>query len=191
MPDLKTLIADSFDAATADQWASFVPGEPDLRTLVDTGRELLQTFPTMPAACVMMSAFYSLRLEKIGAAPDYVVAGSLYVGDRRVFGEERLINGKARFSKSDPSWDGHAWLVSGNLMADVSIFRTAYSKASPPALAEHVKREFGTGRGLFICRIGDEVKSGLRYLPEYVLSQDQVDALGNGVIAMVTGSASR
>jgi hypothetical protein len=191
MADLKSLIADSFSADAAEAWARFVPNEAELRTLAETGRELLSMFPVMPAACVMMSAFYALRLEKVRAAPAYVVAGSLFAGEKRVFGEDRAINGRERFSQSDLSWDGHAWLVTGDLMADVSMFRTAYSKASPPVLAAHVIREFGAGKGLFICRIGDAIKSGLRYEPEYVLTQDQVDALGRGVIAMVTRTPSQ
>jgi hypothetical protein len=36
----------------------------------------------------------------------------------------------------------------GDYVADVSIFRTAYSIGSPPLLATHVRQEFGPGREL-------------------------------------------
>jgi hypothetical protein len=178
--DVKELIVDSFGSDAAEAWAGFSPTEGDLLTLKEIGRELLTMFPTMPAACAMMSAVYALRLEKVEAAPAYVVAGSLFVGETRVFGENGEINGRTRFSQSNLSWDGHAWIVSGDRLADVSIFRTAYSKFAPPALAAHVEREFGMGKGLFICKTEDAVKSGFRYQPQYVLTQDQVDALGRG-----------
>ena len=131
---------------------------------------------------------YALYLEKLNAPMGYVVVGSLYVGDARIFGEDGDVDGRDRFSRSDPSWDGHAWLVSGDWLADVSIFRTAYSRVSPPALAAHVVREFGTGRGLMLRKCKTVSESGLRYVPQYVLTREQVDALGRGARAIVTGN---
>jgi hypothetical protein len=133
-----------------------------------------------------MSAVYSLVLEKKSSPPAYVVAGQLWIGETRVFGEEAPIDGQ-RFSQSNPSWDGHAWIICGDYLADIAICRTAYSNFSPPALAEHVKRQFGTGKGLLICKSHDVIKSGLGYVPQYVLTQGQVDALGRGAQAVFTG----
>ena len=48
-------------------------------------------------------------------------------------------DGKARFSETNMSWDGHAWIVYGDWLADVSLFRTADSDKSSPTLKEHVK----------------------------------------------------
>jgi hypothetical protein len=185
--DMRALIAASFGAQAAYAWAKFEPSQDQLQTLASVGREVLTMFPTMPGACAMMSAVYSLRLEKLGAPAAYVFAGSLFVGDTRVFGDDGSIDWKTRFSASNPSWDGHAWIVHGNLLADISVFRTAYSKFSPPLLTAHVQQEFGKGKGLMICKMEDAVKSGLRYEPLHVLTQDEVDALGRGARAMVTG----
>jgi hypothetical protein len=74
--------------------------------------------------------------------------GSRFIGDTRVFGEAARLDGKARFSASNPSWDGHAWVVLGDRLLDPSIFRTAYSRLfSPPALASHVKERAWERRG--------------------------------------------
>jgi hypothetical protein len=132
-----------------------------------------------------MSALYSCSLESATRAPVFVVAGSLFVGQTRVFGEDSEINGKERFSRCDSSWDGHAWLVMGDYIADVSIFRTAYSRKSPPILAAHVLQKFGEDRGLFICRIDETVESGLFYVPQYVLSEDQIAGLAQAAMAMI------
>lgn len=105
--------------------------------------------------------------------------------DTRVFGSDDELDGKSRFSKSDPSWDGHAWIALGDYVADVSLFRTARSGKSLPALASHVATEFGPKAGLMICEERDVEKSGLRYEARYVLTQDQVDGLARGALQMI------
>jgi hypothetical protein len=84
---MRALIAASFGAEAADAWTKFEPSQDHLQTLASAGREVLTMFPTMPGACAMMSAVYSLRLEKLGAPPAYVVASSLFLGDTRIFGD--------------------------------------------------------------------------------------------------------
>jgi hypothetical protein len=175
--DIKALITDTHGAGAAEAWAVLTLDQTQREALCDAGRQVLQHFPPRPGACMLMSAIYAMRLESMKAPPAYVVAGSVYAAGKRVFGEDGPINGKERFSRSDPSWEGHGWIISGNYLADASIFRTAYSPGSPRALAAHVKAEFGTGRGLLVCKIEDAIKSGLRYQPQYVLAQGQVDAL--------------
>jgi hypothetical protein len=98
-------------------------GDDDKKRLMDAGNKVLELFPgRQPGACALMSAAYSWALEKLGAPPGYVVAGSLYVGDTRVFGEDGQFDGKQRFPQSDPSWDGHAWVICGDWLADASVF---------------------------------------------------------------------
>jgi hypothetical protein len=125
--DLKRLIAASHGPEAAEAWANFTPSKAQLDAVMGAGRWLLDHFPTVPGACVMMSTLLASHLEKLGLPPGYVVAGSLYVvgsrfiGDTRVFGEAARLDGKARFSASNPSWDGHAWVVLGDRLLDPSI----------------------------------------------------------------------
>jgi hypothetical protein len=69
----------------------------------------------MPGQCALMSALYSLALEKLGSQRGYVVAGSLHIGDKRVFGEDKKFDGKKLFSESNPRLGrrcmGRLWLL--------------------------------------------------------------------------------
>ena len=87
--DLRELIAESFGEVAAEQWSDLAVGEDDKRKLADAGRQVLQLFPGRTSyACCLMNAAYSVMLEHVGTKPAYVVAGSLYAGDMRIFGED-------------------------------------------------------------------------------------------------------
>ncbi|MGA3307387.1 MAG: hypothetical protein ABSD08_02065 [Xanthobacteraceae bacterium] len=136
---------------------------------------------------MIMSALYAVMLEKRFEAKAFVVAGSLYVDDKRIFGEDSNVDGQT-FSKSNPSWDGHGWLAVGDFIADISVGRTARSGKCSPLLTERVIRQFGPNSGLVVCKPTAIENDGLFYRPQYVLVQDQVDALARGAIAKATGS---
>ncbi len=180
------LIANSRGPGAASSFQAFKITEADKAQMAEVGCNLLKVFPKRPGACIVMSALYALGIRKAAPhVPTYVIAGDLFVGESRVFGDDSDVNGEVRFSHSHPSWDGHAWLVAGDFLADVSIFRTAYSPKSPPLLAAHVTKEFGTGRGLFISPIETTGQSGLVYVPKYVLTEEQLEALARGALALI------
>jgi|ERR1044072_6837141 hypothetical protein len=173
------LLAQSHSTAAAREHRAAHVTDETKAVLTAVGRELLADLTeSTPGACVMMSALYAQRLRSKGV-PAYVVAGTLSVQGVRVFGTDVPFDGKTAFSESNLDWDGHAWVVVGGHVADVSIFRTAYSKLSPPLLAEHVRGEFGLGRGLLLVAWRDAPKSGLYYAPRYVLTAAQVERLAH------------
>lgn len=179
--DLRRLIAASFDEKAAEAWSKFTIGEDDKKRLREAGRQVLLLFKTpIPGACCVMSAAYSVMLEAAAEKPAYVVAGSLYVGDTRIFGEDGEFDGEKHFSVSSLGWDGHAWIVYGEWLADVSILRTANGSNSPRKLRAHCKDQFAGKTGLYACKMGTEIKEGFRYEPRYVLTLDQVNALAGG-----------
>ena len=188
MNNLDKLIEASHGSAEADAFRARVRSDADRDALVTAGKEVLQHLPVVAGGCMMMSAVMACRLEKLTQTKPYVVAGSLHIGSVRIFGEDVDIDGVNRFSKSDASWDGHGWVVLGDYLVDVSLFRTSRSPKSSPILARHVLEEFGEKAGLFVCRLCDVEKSGLIYTPQYVLKQDQVDALARGAMAIWAGS---
>ncbi len=182
---LRDLIMASFDAAAAEAWSKFTPDEADKLALREAAMKVLGLFPDrMAGQCALMSAAYSIALEKLGTQPGYVVAGSLYIGDKRIFGDDKEFDGKVLFSKSNPDWNGHAWIVYGDYLADVSVFRTA-DAGSPRMLSKHVAKEYGRGRGFCAWPMARMDPTGLRYVAQYVLTQDQVDALMRGALAMI------
>jgi hypothetical protein len=185
MKDVSELIAQTYGIEAARVYRAFKPNESDLIDLTEIGEKLLRLFPPTPGASVMMSALYAAGVRAVTKAPVYVVAGSLSVGGTHVFGQEGDIDGPARFSKADLSWNGHAWTMFGDRIADISIFRTAYSPNSPAALAKHVLQEFGSDRGVWICKVDDATKSGLSYEPQYVLSDHQVADLAREALTLL------
>jgi hypothetical protein len=183
--DLRELITASFGAAAADAWSKFTVGEADKLALREAALKVLGLFPgRMAGQCALMSAAYSIALEKLGTQPSYVVAGSHYVDDKRIFGDDEAFDGKVLFSQSNPDWNGHAWIVYGDYLADVSVFRTA-DAGSPLLLSKHIAKEYGRGRGFCGWPMASMDPNGLRYIPQYVLTQDQVDALMRGALAMI------
>jgi hypothetical protein len=179
--DLSELIASSHSPGAGEVYRKFSPNEEQRKALAEIGRDVLLHFPPMPAACAFMSAFYAARVQMSTDAPVYVVAGALSVGTTRIFGEhESSRDWAASFNESNLSWDGHCWITFGPLIADVSIFRTAYSENSPPALARYVRESFGTRRGLLICTHAESERLGFHYEPQYVLTEKQITGLIRG-----------
>lgn len=183
------LIEKSYGHDAAAVYRAFRPSNADLTILAEIGVQLLEIFPPTPGACVVMSALYASQLQAVGKAPVHVAVGALSIGNVRIFGNDELLDGESRFSRSDLSWDGHAWVVFGNYLADVSLCRTAYSKQRPPLLASHVLREFGPRRGLFISNADDAIKSGLDYFAQYILSEHQITGLARGAMQIIDSAS--
>jgi hypothetical protein len=174
----RSLIAASISEPQAVAYEKYLPSQGDRDVLAATGLDLLKHFPVIPGACMLMSAVHACMLEgKVGHRA-YVAVGSLYVNDVRVYGDDKPVDCKM-FDQSSPSWDGHGWVVLGDLIADASLFRTARSGKGHPVLKPHVDQEFPRA-GMMICKASDTPLSGLRYEARYVLTQEQVDATARG-----------
>ena len=116
-----------------------------------------------------MSAAYIWAIEQLGTQPAYLVAGSLYIGDKRIFGEDGEFDGKRSFSESNLDWNGHAWVAYGDRIADVSILRTARG-GTLHRLASYVAKAFKPTTGLFCCNMETMGGFKFRYVSQYVLS---------------------
>src|SRR5882757_3368884 len=183
--DLRELITTSFGVEAAEAWGKFSVGGADKLALHDAAMKVLQVFlGRMPGQCALMSTLYSVALAKLGSQPGYVVAGSLYIGDKRIFGEDGAFDGTAAFSKSNLDWNGHAWIVYGDWLADVSVCRTAEA-GSPLLLSKYIAKEIGKGKGLLAYRMAAMDPAGIRYVPQYVLTQEQVEAVARGAMATI------
>jgi hypothetical protein len=142
--------------------------------LVNVGRDVLRVFPTKPGACVMMSALYAGGLRARGHTSVELVGGALAVGGEIIFGRSWEA---ATFTTTDLDWDGHAWIRYGEFIADVSILRTGFSSKAPPRLASHLASRFKPTQGLYIATPVAALDDGLRYEPQHVFSDAQVDSL--------------
>lgn len=173
---LDKLIAATHGQAEARAHRTYAATRSELQQAADIGREVLRYFAPLAGACTGLSAVYAAALKGVGSLPAYVVAGSLSADGRRVFGDGKPLDGRAIFSQSDPSWDGHVWVMIGDYIADISIGWTGRF-GGPAALAAVVSREMGAHASLMIVKWRDAPLSGLSYSPQYVLTDDQVAVL--------------
>jgi hypothetical protein len=148
------LIRQSQSEAAAEAYLACRPTEDQIRQIGEVGREILLHVRAVPGACAPMSALYAAILQnRMPGTIIHMVAGALAVEGKYVFGQAAdRVDGNNIFGRSNPSWDGHSWLVCGDYIIDISLFRTAYSAQSPPLLARYVRAEFGEGRGLLISK---------------------------------------
>jgi len=183
---LFSLIAASYSDAHAKSAMSFQPSEFAVEQLVDAGKEVLTRFPWKPGACALMTAMWTAFIRDKTEYPIHAFAGSLLVDGVHVFGSDSTENQtKNAFVETNLDWDGHCWIVFGNLIGDVSLFRTAYSDASPPALKTKILAEFGTGRGLFIAPLSTLAEAGIVYDAQYALTDNEITGLFNGARTMI------
>jgi hypothetical protein len=135
-----------------------------LEQVASVGKEVLDNTPWLPGACTLMSAVWTARVRD-RLARDQIVFGT---------GATDL---STAFNESNPAWDGHCWVAFGEYVGDASVFRTAYSRQAPKALQQLVLEQFGKGRGLALAKVSAMAEDGLTYVPKYVLTEAQLDAL--------------
>ncbi len=183
--DLRELIAASHGADAAEAWSKFKLGEADKLVLGDAGKRTLLLFSGQQAGqCALMSATYAWAIEKLATPQAYVVAGQLYIGNHRIFGENGEFEGKRIFSKSNMDWNGHVWVVYGDWIADVSLLRTARG-GSLHRLKSYVSKTFKPTNGLMCCQMDTMGGYEFRYVPQYVLPQEEVEGLQRGAVAVL------
>ena len=159
------------------------------RRLSGVGRDVLRIFPPEPRASVPMSALYASVLRtQYGLAPR-VVAGCLWAGSELAFGVLGPFDGAAVFSGSDVNWDGHAWVTLGPYLIDISLYRTSRSSRAPAALRQ-VRTQQALRSDFLICKIDEQEALGFLYLPQYVLSEDQIDARALAALSHASRSPS-
>jgi hypothetical protein len=183
---LFSLIESSYSTTEAEIVLSFRPSNDDVQLLIHAGKKALNLFPNIPGACALMTAMWVACIRSTTKYPIYAIAGSLLVDGIHVFGRTSSANQvKEAFTSTNLDWDGHCWLIFGNLIGDISLFRTAYSDKSPPALKEKVMSVFGEGCDLLINQLDSLAKLGIVYHPQYALRNDEITHIVNGARTII------
>lgn len=177
LAQLGKLIAVNHGWPTAKAFKAYVASDEDKAAVATKARDVLRVFPEAAGACALMSAAFAVHLERELDAPIHVVAGTLTIDGEPVIGDRQPFDGRVIFGADEFAWDGHVWVMIGPYIADLSIFRTAYSPVSPPNLTRHIAHVFGAGKGLYFDRWRHTRQLGLGYHPQYVLSEAEVTAL--------------
>ena len=176
--DLLPHIRHAYSMAEAQRYADFADEKRCLDEVVSIGKEVLEHVPPCAGACAIMSALWTALVRDRLDLPVYCVAGDLLADGRLVFGHGASSTEFAvAFGESNLDWDGHCWLVLGEYIGDLSVFRTAYAATSPRPLRDLVLSRFGLGRGLWLATEAVSVANGLSYKPRYVLTNQQLDGL--------------
>ncbi|MBN2530812.1 MAG: hypothetical protein JXR76_30775 [Deltaproteobacteria bacterium] len=182
MSDIKELIATaiSFDAARLAQ--EFEPDAAAMTEIREAALEVLRRFPDIPGACAVMSAIWTAILNDNTQYPIFAVCGDLELEGELIFGGSSpdTTSWDRGVDITDPSWNGHCWVVFGKFIGDISLFRTAYSSRSPRRLQVWIQNMFGPGKGLFICPNATIEQYGLKYYARRVLSKREIDGLVKG-----------
>ena len=181
---LGKLVARHHGWQAAKAFKAYEMSDNDRARVTECALEVLRAFPPIPGACALMSAAFAVRLEQMLTAPVHVVAGTLLVENEPVFGLRAEIPAEV-FTRGDLDWDGHVWVMIGPYIADISIFRTAYSRTGPARLSRHVDLTFGPNKGLYVDRWRHTRQLGLGYEPQYVLSEPEVTGLMRGAFQKV------
>ncbi len=150
-----------------------------LQVLADTAKEFMTNVPPSFGLCTLMSAGWAGYLQDHYSVPAIVVAGDLAINNTKVFKcKKNLTVAKNTGKFIAEKWNGHCWIEVDGIIGDMSIFRTAYSIDRPSVLKNYIVSQFGYGRGAMICP-NHQLPQGMKYIPKYVLTDNQI----NGLIA--------
>lgn len=138
--------------------------------------EIHQMLPPQPFECAFLSAALVEWARQKGI-PSYLVAGSLEFKGRQLFNYDPVIEQKDIVE----NWDGHCWVIFNDAIAEMSLFRTAYSKKSPVWLKSMMELTFGKHPGAIIASILEIENMGLFYKPKYVFDDLRLSGLLNSV----------
>ncbi|RKF22040.1 hypothetical protein D6851_07575 [Altericroceibacterium spongiae] len=183
MPSIKNLtrlgqlIAARHGWPAAKTFKSYRMEDRDGAILAHHAVELLKIFPETPDTAALISAALAVRLESKLDAPVHVVAGTLRLNGEPVFEQDDTFDGPAIFSKDQPEWNGHIWVMTGPYIVDAALFRIAGSDTAPARLTQHVLATFGPDKALYVDRWPRTGKTGFDYEPQYVLSSEEINRL--------------
>jgi hypothetical protein len=177
---LKQLILRARGISEAEKYFAYTLENPQI--LVETARELMQITSPTAGFCTFLSASWAGFLQERYSIPAIVVAaGDLKIKGSTIFRCKKNLPEASKSGKTIAGkWDGHCWIQVDNFIGDLSIFRTAYSLTQPNILTDYIISNFGMGRGAMLGR-NNELPEGMQYIPKFVLNDNQVNGLINGM----------
>lgn len=129
--------------------------------LKDTITDILKNVPYKPFLCLPMASILYAILKDNHNIQSKLVTGSLSFKGEIIFKQDFSI---ANADKDHLQyWSGHAWVEIGDLICDLSIFRTLYSAAFTKNCKSELINNFGEGRGCLIATKDQMLEMGLTY----------------------------
>lgn len=175
---LQDIITRDRGAEAYTEYAAYQITSPDV--IVETARRTLVSISPAFGSCVMISAGFVAALKSQGV-PAVVILGDLLIDGDYAFKCRGNIPGATYDGEVvNATWDGHAWVLIGDVICDLSIFRTAYAIQQPSRLKAFITRHFGAGKGALMCA-PDSLPPGMEFVPQFALKDDQIFGLLEGL----------
>jgi hypothetical protein len=182
-PTIKQLISRGRGVVEAERFEKFTLESP--QALGESAQELMSKIPPSFGACAMISSMWAAYLNDHYSVPAVVVAGDLKISGKTIFKCKKNLPEPTKSGNIvSANWDGHCWIEIDGWIGDLSIFRTAYQIQGASHLKEFILSNFGSGRGALISGKSD-LPPGMKYIPKYVLKDNQIDSLIGGLAYQV------
>ncbi len=147
----------------------------DVGILKQSIDDILECMPHKPFLCLPLSALLYVDLRDNHEIDARLVTGDLSFEDEVIFKQDFRIT---EVGDGFRTWAGHAWVKVGDLICDLSIFRTIYSTSFTKTCKLRLIEKFGLGRG---CLVGTSAQmQGVRL--NYKLTDILTDEMAMGVI---------
>ena len=133
---------------------------------------ITQNFKPVDGSCLYMSAMLAAMINDHLAVETRFVTGSLSVAESKIFAHQpiKLILNQKKGVIAD--WDGHAWVEVDDLIIDLSLFRTVFSKAASPRIQGLFEARFERNTAYLVGQKHKLIEMGVEYTPLELLSDD-------------------
>jgi hypothetical protein len=180
---LLAMIAASHSSEAMEGFRGYEPDDQAFAIFREMVQGMLHVVPPAGSSCAIMSALLSASLEEPLGTLVPVIAGALKLDGEYMYGSDRGFDGRRVFSGEEgEDWDGHCWILFGEYIVDVSLGRTAREGHCRAQLAQRIVSKFGAHAGMIALTEKGARDVGMRYLPRYVLTPDQVLANAGGAM---------
>ncbi|HAS6641450.1 transglutaminase-like domain-containing protein [Vibrio parahaemolyticus] len=133
---------------------------------------ITQNFKPVDGSCLYMSAMLVAMMNDHLPVETRFVTGSLSVAESKIFALQPI---KPILSQKEGvigKWDGHAWVEVDDLIIDLSLFRTVFSKAASPRIHSLFEARFERGTAYLVGQKHKLLEMGVVYTPLELLSDD-------------------
>lgn len=134
--------------------------------------DITQNFKPVDGSCLYMSAMLAAMMNDHLSVETRFVTGSLSVAESKIFAHQPI---KPILSQKEGvigKWDGHAWVEVDDLIIDLSLFRTVFSKVASPRIQSLFEARFERGTAYLVGQKHKLIEMGVEYTPLELLSDD-------------------
>ncbi|AGR00055.1 hypothetical protein MW374_004521 [Vibrio parahaemolyticus] len=133
---------------------------------------ITQNFKPVDGSCLYMSAMLVAMMNDHLPVEIRFVTGSLSVAESKIFALQPI---KPILSQKEGvigKWDGHVWVEVDDLIIDLSLFRTVFSKAASPRIHSLFEARFERGTAYLVGQKHKLLEMGVVYTALELLSDD-------------------